>query len=87
MREMTARFARCAGIDSYTLDAMTAEALAEAAAEDSIMAELPEMQYLYQWPFILDSTETERTFGLAPSSLDDAIRAMTDSMAMPRPAG
>jgi nucleoside-diphosphate-sugar epimerase len=80
IREMAARFAAHAGITAYTLEAMSAEALAEAAATDAIMAELPEMQYLYQEPFILDSSETERVFGLEPSPLDDAIRAMVSLM-------
>jgi nucleoside-diphosphate-sugar epimerase len=80
IRELAARFARFAGIESYTLEAMTPEALAQAAEVDTLMAELPEMQYLFQRPFVLDSAETEATFGLAPSSLDDAIRAMATAM-------
>jgi hypothetical protein len=80
IRELAARFARFAGIGSYTLEAMTPEALAEAAEVDTLMAELPEMQYLFQRPFVLGSAETEATFGLAPSSPDDANRAIATAM-------
>ncbi|MBB5871647.1 nucleoside-diphosphate-sugar epimerase [Allocatelliglobosispora scoriae] len=33
-----------------------------------------EMQYQFQRPFILDSSHTERTFGIAPTPLDESLR-------------
>jgi hypothetical protein len=83
VRDLTARFAEIAGVESYELAAMTPEALAAAAAEDSFMAELPEMQYMFQRPFILDSSYTEEVFGLVPSPLDDALHAMASALAVP----
>ncbi len=38
--------------------------------------EFAEMRYQFERPFILDSTLTEHTFGLAPTSLNDALKAM-----------
>lgn len=36
-----------------------------------------EMQYQFRQPFELDSRRTEETFGLAPTTVDDALRAAT----------
>jgi hypothetical protein len=33
-------------------------------------------RYQFTRPFVLDSTSTERTFGLAPTDLDTALRAV-----------
>jgi nucleoside-diphosphate-sugar epimerase len=83
IRDLTARFAEIAGIDSYELVAMTPEALTAAAAEDSFMAEVPEMQYMLRRPFILDSSYTEEVFGLVPTPLDHALEAMASALAVP----
>jgi hypothetical protein len=40
------------------LTAATPEAFAEVARQDPIANEFPEMQYLFQRPFILDSSST-----------------------------
>jgi hypothetical protein len=39
-----------------------------------MIRELPEMQYQFRRPFILDSSLTEQTFGLKPSLLDEILR-------------
>jgi nucleoside-diphosphate-sugar epimerase len=79
-RALTQRFAALTGVESYILTAMTPEALADAAREDPIANEFPEMQYLFQRPFVLDTAGTERELGVAPSSLDDALVAMADAI-------
>jgi nucleoside-diphosphate-sugar epimerase len=83
VRDLTARFAEIAGVESYELVAMTPEALTAAAAEDSFMAELPEMQYMFQRPFILDSSYTQEVLDLVPSPLDDALQAMASELVVP----
>ncbi|GAA3200914.1 NAD-dependent epimerase/dehydratase family protein [Actinocorallia longicatena] len=41
---------------------------------DPVMAEVPEMLYLYDRPSLLDSTATEQALGLKPTPLDDVLR-------------
>lgn len=43
-----------------------------------------EMQYQFTRPFHLDSAYTEKTFGLAPTPMDDALRDVTLSYRKPR---
>jgi nucleoside-diphosphate-sugar epimerase len=43
--------------------------------------ELAEMDYQFWAPFRLDSTLTERTFGLAPTDLDAALKEVADDAA------
>jgi hypothetical protein len=47
--------------------------LASIALGSKVVRELPEMQYQLQQPFVVDSSETERTFGLAPTPLTDIL--------------
>jgi nucleoside-diphosphate-sugar epimerase len=78
--DLAKRLAQLTNIESYTLSPMTPLALAEAARADTVAAEFPEMQYLFQRPFVLDSSAAERELGLAPTSLDDALVAMADAI-------
>jgi nucleoside-diphosphate-sugar epimerase len=73
VRELATRFAELAGAPSPTLVAMSAEELELVGRTDPIVNEFPEMQYMYQHPFILDSSLTEQTFGLRPTTLADAL--------------
>ena len=41
-----------------------------------IAKEFVEMRYQFVRPFVLDSSAAERTFGLEPTALDDALRTM-----------
>jgi hypothetical protein len=43
-----------------------------------IIRELPEMQYQFRRPFVLDSSLTEQTFDLKPSDPDDILRENID---------
>ncbi len=83
VRDLTGRFAAIAGVDEYVLEEMSYEAVAEAAARDSIWAELQEVQYLDRRPIVLDSSLTQRTFDLKPGSLDDALAATAAEHAVP----
>jgi hypothetical protein len=37
------------------------------------MAEVVEMQYLFQRPLLVDSSQAERAFGLRPTPLGDVL--------------
>ncbi|GAB3873738.1 hypothetical protein [Terrabacter terrigena] len=39
------------------------------------MREVRETRHQFERPFVLDSTLTQRTFGLAPTPWDDALAA------------
>ncbi|HWQ39559.1 MAG TPA: NAD-dependent epimerase/dehydratase family protein [Burkholderiales bacterium] len=52
--------------------------LSVAALLDSQLKELGEMLYQFERDFVLDSTRFEKTFGIAPTPLDDSIRATLD---------
>jgi nucleoside-diphosphate-sugar epimerase len=72
-RELTTRLADAAGAPGAKLERMSAEELDEIAAGNSIMAEVVEMQYLFQRPLLVDSSQAERAFGLRPTPLGDVL--------------
>lgn len=74
IRAMTARFAEVAGVPLPPIREMTPQELHAQATADPLMAEMPEMQYLYRRPAVLDWTETATTFDLKPTPLDDVLR-------------
>jgi nucleoside-diphosphate-sugar epimerase len=73
IRELATRLAELVGRPVPELFSMSQEDLAAAAASDPVAGELPEMQYMYRRPFILDASLTERAFGLSPTPLDEAL--------------
>lgn len=75
-RELAARMAFLTGAPEPKLESMPLEEIRRIARTDSILAEIPEMQYLYRRPFVLDSSLTEQTFGFGPTPLDDALVEM-----------
>ncbi|OLF10748.1 NAD-dependent epimerase/dehydratase family protein [Actinophytocola xanthii] len=83
LREVANRLAELAGRARPRLRRMTALELHEAARADSIMAELPEMQYLYERPAVMGTELTRRTFGLEPTPLDEVLRETAAAMATP----
>jgi nucleoside-diphosphate-sugar epimerase len=74
VRELATRLADLAGAPSPKLRAMPDWMLTVAGIASPMIRELPEMQYQFRRPFILDSSLTEQTFGLRPSALDDVLR-------------
>ncbi|MFE6863926.1 NAD-dependent epimerase/dehydratase family protein [Nocardia sp. NPDC057668] len=73
VRELTARLAARAGAPEPRLTSMSLGDIAWAGAQDPIVAELIEMSYTMTHPELLDSTRTERTFGLSPTPLEDVL--------------
>jgi nucleoside-diphosphate-sugar epimerase len=56
-----------------SLAAMTHEQLAALAAADPLVAEVTEMLYMVERPAVLDSAETRRLLGVAPTPLADVV--------------
>jgi nucleoside-diphosphate-sugar epimerase len=75
LRDLATRLAELAGAPTPRLRRMPGWMLSAAGIFSPMIRELPEMQYQFERPFILDSSKMQETFGLAPTPLDDAIRA------------
>ena len=50
-----------------------------ASMADPAMAEMPEMQYLYRRPAVMDWSDTAATFDVKPTPLDDVLRELATS--------
>jgi hypothetical protein len=66
--------AECAGVGAPKLRRMPGWLLGAPALGSKVVRELPEMQYQLQEPFVVDSSHSERTFALTPTSLTDILR-------------
>jgi nucleoside-diphosphate-sugar epimerase len=73
IRELAERLAEAAGAPAPKLRVLTTDELTALGEADPIMKELPEMHYLHDQPLILDSSQTEQTFGLKPTPLDEVL--------------
>ncbi|WP_327109692.1 NAD-dependent epimerase/dehydratase family protein [Nocardia sp. NBC_01730] len=73
LRDLVARLAKVAGAPEPQLVPMSRVDLAWAGATDPISAELIEMLYQFEHPDVLDSSLTQRTFGLSPTLIDEVL--------------
>jgi nucleoside-diphosphate-sugar epimerase len=73
VRDLTASLTGAAGAPAPDLKQMTAGELAAIGAGSPIMTEVLEMLYSLENPDLLDSSLTEKTFGLAPTPLHDVL--------------
>jgi nucleoside-diphosphate-sugar epimerase len=73
-RQLATTLAECAGVGAPKLRRMPSWLLGAAALGSKVVRELPEMQYQLQEPFVVDSSDCERTFALTPTSLTDILR-------------
>jgi nucleoside-diphosphate-sugar epimerase len=74
VRELATRLADLAGAPGPKLRAMPGWMLTMAGIASPTIRELPEMQYQFRRPFVLDSSLTEQMFGLKASPLDEILR-------------
>lgn len=74
VRDLANRLAMVAGAPPARPRSMPGWLLTAAGLASRMIRELPEMQYQFRRPFILDSSRTERTFDLEPTPLDDLLR-------------
>lgn len=79
VRAMTSRFAAVAGVEPPPIREMTPRELHAQAQADPIMAETPEMQYLYRRPMVLDWSDTAAKLDLKPTPLDDVLRELASA--------
>jgi nucleoside-diphosphate-sugar epimerase len=76
VRELTTRFAALNGLPAPKLSTVPAPLFWAAGVFDPLLRELRATRYQFMKPFVIDSSVTERTFGLRPSDLDAALRAV-----------
>jgi nucleoside-diphosphate-sugar epimerase len=74
--ELAARLASLAGAPGPRLRTMSPFVLRLGGVFSPMAREFIEMRYQFDRPFVLDSSAAEQTFGLTPTSLDDALRTM-----------
>ena len=75
IRELARRYAVAAGKPPIRLLQMPRFVMRTAGLVVPIAREMAEMDYQWYAPFLMDATETARTFGLTATDLDTAIRA------------
>lgn len=75
-RELAGRLAHLAGAPEPKLESLPLEELRRLGRTDPVIAEVPEMQYLYRRPFVLDSTMTQEALGFGPSPIEAALADM-----------
>ncbi|WP_217999372.1 NAD-dependent epimerase/dehydratase family protein [Nocardia exalbida] len=83
VRELAARLARAAAVPEPEPAHMTRTELEEIGRTDSIMAEFPEMLYLYDRPNILDASFTSAVLAIAPTPIDVVLDEMAAERSPP----
>jgi len=76
VRELAARFARVAGAPAPKLSTIPYPVLWATGLFVPLVRELRTTRYQFVSPFVIDSSSTEKTFGLAPTDLDVALAAV-----------
>ncbi len=76
IRQLAQRFTRAVGAPEPKLSAVPYPVLWATGVFSTMVRELRTTRYQFVRPFVLDSTRTERTFGLAPSDLDTALKTV-----------
>jgi nucleoside-diphosphate-sugar epimerase len=75
-REIANRFTKACGLPDAKLTQLPYPVLWTAGVFSPFIKELRATRYQFTAPFVLDSSITERTFNLAPTDLDTALRAV-----------
>jgi len=75
VRELAARFAKVMGAPAPKVSRVPYAMLWAVGLFSPLARELRTTYYQFAHPFVLDSSVTERTFGLTPSDLDTALGA------------
>ena len=79
IRELADRFCAVTGSPAPKLVSIPYPVLWTAGLFNPLVRELRATHYQFVRPFVLDASETERTFGIRPSDLDTAIAAAAGS--------
>jgi nucleoside-diphosphate-sugar epimerase len=79
VRELADRFVAVKGLPPAKMTSLPYAVLWGAGLFDKMAKELRTTRYQFAKPFTIDSTLTEKTFGLAPTPMDDVLRTITVS--------
>ena len=74
VRDLAARYAAVTGTTAVRIRRLPRFVMRTAGLVVPMARELAEMDYQFYGPFVLDSTETEQTFGLRATDLDVALK-------------
>jgi nucleoside-diphosphate-sugar epimerase len=77
IRELADRFVADRGLKPAKLTKLPYAVLWGAGLFDKMSKELRATHYQFAEPFVMDSTLTEKTFGLAPTPIDEVLRTIT----------
>jgi nucleoside-diphosphate-sugar epimerase len=81
VRDLAARFTKVAGAPDPKLTTVPYPILWTGGLFSPMLRELRTTRYQFDRPFVMDSTLTERTFGLAPTDLDAALASVASAAA------
>lgn len=79
IRELADRYFAISGAKPVAIHKLPRFVMRAAGTVVPMARELAEMDYQFYAPFQMDSTLTERTFGLTPTSLDVALKEVADN--------
>ncbi len=85
-RELLTAAAHEAGVDTPRVSRIPDVALRGIGLVSPMVRALSTVTYQFTAPFVIDAAETERTFGLAPTPWDDALRATVAAARSGQPA-
>jgi nucleoside-diphosphate-sugar epimerase len=77
VRQLATRFAEAKGLSEAKVSQIPYPVLWAVGLFTPTVRELRTTQYQFAKPFILDSSHTEETFGLAPSDLDTVLKGIS----------
>jgi nucleoside-diphosphate-sugar epimerase len=75
-RQLATRYAAAVGAPAPKLSELPYAVLWTVGLIVPVVRELRTTRYQFTRPFVLDASSTERTFGLGPGDLDEALRAV-----------
>ena len=76
MRTLAARYAELAGAPAPRLRRLPGPLLTLGALFNAEAREFAEVRYQFEDPWILDSSAAQTTFGIVPSTVDEALKSM-----------
>jgi nucleoside-diphosphate-sugar epimerase len=76
LRSVATRYAELAGAGKPKLSSVPTGVIRAIGLTNPEIAEVVEMAYQFHQPFVLDSSAAQQSFGLRPTSLDDALRTL-----------
>jgi len=79
IRDLASRYFAVAGVKPVAVRSLPRFVMRAAGVVVPMARELAEMDYQFYAPFLMDGTETEKTFGLTVTDLDVALREVADA--------